>query len=318
MRTSSGWRHAYQRYAGFRWSSAMDNSNLARRRREPPTYSKTRLVNQKVNRHAKRASELLLQFGGSFAPAIFDFRQVVLTDPDRHRQFALNHVSPFAEDAHRVFASCEAIGDGFGQRDVPPFPKRARGIAHDPARGGIFLSLSGEGYQPVIFAARQYGEIVSTRRMNELDVAFYSTSFCHGVLSLINIAAVSDCVNRDRIALDREQDAPVTRPQPHARRSLERLHVADPGSANVFNLRSICARVVAVSLRHWRIAAEVNSISFTSHVSHNAMLKSKRFRIVRYWIAAPWIQLPAWHALTGRGRHAGFGWYARFRNGLCD
>src|SRR2546429_4186956 len=154
--------------------------------------------------------------------------------------------------------------------------------------------------------------------MNELDVAFYSTSFCHGVLSLINIAAVSDCVNRDRIALDREQDAPVTRPQPHARRSLERLHVADPGSANVFNLRSICARVVAVSLRHWRIAAEVNSISFTSHVSHNAMLKSKQFRIVRYWIAAPWIQLPAWHALTGRGRHAGFGWYARFRNGLCD
>jgi hypothetical protein len=41
-----------------------------------------------------------------------------------------------------------------------------------------------------------------------------------------------------------------------------------PVSANVFNLRSICARVVAVSLRHWRPAAEVNSISF--HISYIA------------------------------------------------
>jgi hypothetical protein len=36
-------------------------------------------------------------------------------------------------------------------------------------------------------------------------------------------------------------------------------------------LRSICARVVAVSLRHWRTAAEVNSISFTQLYSHNAI-----------------------------------------------
>jgi len=48
-----------------------------------------------------------------------------------------------------------------------------------------------------------------------------------------------------------------------------------PVSANVFNLRSIYARVVAVSLHHWRTAAEVNSISFTPHISHNAIQKSK-------------------------------------------
>jgi hypothetical protein len=48
----------------------------------------------------------------------------------------------------------------------------------------------------------------------------------------------------------------------------------NPVSAYAFNLRSIYARVVAVSFRHWRTAAEVNSISFTSQKSHSAIKKS--------------------------------------------
>src|SRR4029077_17033623 len=47
-----------------------------------------------------------------------------------------------------------------------------------------------------------------------------------------------------------------------------------PVSANAVNLRSICARVAAESLRHWRTAADVNSIYFTDRQSHIAMNKS--------------------------------------------
>ena len=99
----------------------MDNSEAGLRTREPTTCTSTDLVNKKIYRHAKRASELLLQFGRSFAPTGFDFRQIVLTDPDCDRQLALNHVAPLAEDAYRVFAICEPIGDGLGQCNFPPF-----------------------------------------------------------------------------------------------------------------------------------------------------------------------------------------------------
>ena len=71
--------------------------------------------------------------------------------------------------------------------------------------------------------------IVATGSVNELDIALYGAGLCHGVLSVVNIAAVSDRVNCDGIGFDREQDAPVARPQPHARRALKRLYIADPG-----------------------------------------------------------------------------------------
>jgi hypothetical protein len=74
---------------------------------------------------------------------------------------------------------------------------------------------------------------------------------------------VSDRVNCDHVGFDREQDAPVTGAQPHPDSAFERFHIADAGFRERFNLKSICARVEAVSLRHWRKAAEVNSISFT-------------------------------------------------------
>jgi hypothetical protein len=71
---------------------------------------------------------------------------------------------------------------------------------------------------------------------------------------------MSNRVNCDGVGFDREQHAPVAGTQPHSGHALERLYVA---SAGFGNLRSICARVAAVSLRHWRAAAEVNAISLT-------------------------------------------------------
>ena len=135
------------------------------------------LFDQKVHRHAQRAGEFLLQFGGPLASTSFDLGQIVLADADRYGQFALNHVAPFADDAHRVVAVCEAISHGFWQHDFAAFLEGARGIADDPARGGIFLCLGGEGDQPIILVARQYGEIVATGRVDELDIAFCGAGF---------------------------------------------------------------------------------------------------------------------------------------------
>ena len=83
--------------------------------------------------------------------------------PTATRQLALNHVAPFADDAHRVVAACEAIGNGFRQNDFAAFLESARGIADDPACSDIFLCLSGESNQPIILVARQHREIVATR-----------------------------------------------------------------------------------------------------------------------------------------------------------
>src|SRR6267143_2315649 len=139
------------------------------------------LLDQKVHRHAQRASEFLLQFGGAFASAGFYPGQVVLADADCYGQLALNHVSPFADDAHRVVAVGETIGHGFWQHDLAAFLEGARGVADDPARGGIFLRIGGEGDQPVIFDAWQYGEIATTGSVDELDIAFRGAGFRHGV-----------------------------------------------------------------------------------------------------------------------------------------
>jgi hypothetical protein len=93
-------------------------------------------------------------------------------------------------------------------------------------------------------------------------------------LSVINIAAVSDRVNLRGVAPHREQDGPVTRAQPYPGGTLSAFTSPIPDFANAFSLVSICARVVAMSLRNWRTAADVNSISFMNHSSHNAIKKS--------------------------------------------
>jgi hypothetical protein len=79
--------------------------------------------------------------------------------------------------------------------------------------------------------------------------------------SIVDIAAMSDRVNGDDVSVDGEQ----TRQSPTRNRMpatpLSAFTSPTPVAAKVVNLRSICARVAAVSLRHWRTAAEVNAIS---------------------------------------------------------
>jgi hypothetical protein len=162
-------------------------------------------------------------------------------------------MSRLADDAYRVFAICQAIGYGFWQHDFATFPESAHGIADDPARTGVLLRLRGERDKPVILVARQHGEIVTAGSADELDIALCTAGLCHGSLSHKyrgNIAAVSDRVNCDGVALHREQDAPVSRAQPHSGAPLSAFTLPIPVSANGFSLVSICARVVAVSLRH--------------------------------------------------------------------
>jgi hypothetical protein len=47
------------------------------------------------------------------------------------------------------------------------------------------------------------------------------------VLSVVNIAAVSDRVNCDGVGPYREQDAPVAGAQPHSGCAFERFHIAN-------------------------------------------------------------------------------------------
>ncbi len=95
-----------------------------------------------------------MQSSGSFTAAGLDLRQIILANADCHGQFALNHVTPFANDAHRIVAFCEAIRHGLRQRDFTAFLERAGGTAYDPARGGIFLCLGGwtELFAVLVFA----------------------------------------------------------------------------------------------------------------------------------------------------------------------
>jgi hypothetical protein len=128
---------------------------------------------------------------------------------------------------HRVGAACEAIGNGLWQHDFAAFLESARGIADDPACSDILLCFGGESDQPIILVARQYGEIIATRGVDELDIALCATAFCHGVISVVDIAAVSDRVNCDSVGFHREQDAPVARAQPHSGCAFERFHIAN-------------------------------------------------------------------------------------------
>ena len=93
--------------------------------------------------------------------------------------------------------------------------KKLAGIANEEVTRIIRLRFRGEGDQPVIIAARQYGEIATIGSVDELDIALYGAGFCHGVLSVVNIAAVSDRVNCDGVGFDRKQHAPVADAQPH-------------------------------------------------------------------------------------------------------
>ena len=43
----------------------------------------------------------------------------------------------------------------------------------------------------------------------------------------LNVAAMSDRMNRDGVALDREQHAPISGAQPHSGDALERFHIAN-------------------------------------------------------------------------------------------
>jgi hypothetical protein len=56
-----------------------------------------------------------------------------------------------------------------------------------------------------------------------------------------------------------------------------------PVSAYAFNFWSICARVVAVSLRHWRTAADREfDLLHEPSSSHNAITQSTKNRILGY------------------------------------
>jgi hypothetical protein len=79
--------------------------------------------------------------------------------------------------------------------------------------------------------------------------------------TVVAATVVSNGVNGDG-----EQDAPVTSAQPHSSTPLSALTSPTPVSANASSLESTCARVAAVSLRHWRAAADVKRISFTKTI----------------------------------------------------
>jgi hypothetical protein len=49
------------------------------------------------------------------------------------------------------------------------------------------------------------------------------------MLSVVNVAAVSDRVNSDGVGFDCEQHAPVADAQPHSGHTFERFHIANTG-----------------------------------------------------------------------------------------
>ena len=88
---------------------------------------------EEIDRHAERASNLLMQRNGTFALSCFEVRQVALGDTDAYYQLGLRLIAPLPQDADRIFAGRQPIDNGLGQHDLAAGRNRLARAPHDRA-----------------------------------------------------------------------------------------------------------------------------------------------------------------------------------------
>ena len=177
-------------------------------------------LQQEIDRHAERVSNLLMQRNGSFALSCFEVRQVALGDTDAYHQLGLCHIAPLPHDADGIFAGRQPIDNGLGQHNLTAGCERLARAPHDPGSARILTGC--QRNKSFVIGLRKNGKFLPTRELNELNLS-------HHGLSIVNLATMPDGGNDDGVALDVKDDAPVAGTQPRTSASLETLHVALSG-----------------------------------------------------------------------------------------
>lgn len=175
---------------------------------------------EKMDRYAKRTREYLMHCHRTLAFSGFEIGQVALGDAGSGSQISLCHLAPFAQDTDRVFASGQSINDDFRQYNFCASRDRGARLAHNLSRTDILIGS--QGCESFIFPLRQNSEFFAVRRFNKLH-------FGHDSLSIVNLTAIPDGGDNDRVIFDVKNDPPVANAQPRSTTAFKPLHIAVPG-----------------------------------------------------------------------------------------
>ena len=171
---------------------------------------------KKIDGHAERPTDFLMQCNRTFAPSRFEVGEIALGDSDSHSKFSLRQAAPFAKHTNRIFAG-QPIDNSLRHHDLAAGRDLVARIVHDAGRADILIG--GQPGELLIFVLRKYSEFLAARSLDELNL-------CHDHLSIIDFSAMTYRDDDDRIALDIEDDALIADAQPGADTPFEPLYIA--------------------------------------------------------------------------------------------
>jgi len=172
---------------------------------------------QKIDWYAKRPADPLMQRKRDFALSCFEIGEIALGDADRCDQFGLRHGTPLAQHTDRILSARQPIDNSLGQQDFTAGRDLPTRITYDAGGADIFIGK--QLGQPLILALRKDRELLAARSLDELNLR-------HGHLSIVNLPAMTDSNNDDRVALGVEDDAPIADTQPETGAPFESPYVA--------------------------------------------------------------------------------------------
>ena len=206
---------------------------------------------QKINRHAKRSSNFLMEGNRALALSCFEIGEIALGDADCDRKFVLRHDAPFAQHPNGVLVSRQPIHNSLWHHDLATCRDLFTRVAHDASCTDILIGK--ELDEPFVFALGKDGEFLAARGLDELDLG-------HDTLSVIDLSSMTDGDNDKRVTFGIEYDPPVAHTQPGAGTPLKPFDVT---------LASLCeARKLGVQTPA-HISGEIEPLSCRSGGEHD-------------------------------------------------
>ena len=200
-------------------SQLLDNVSPFRRPPRGSFFFRPDDRQQKIDRHTEGARELLMKNDRPLALFRFEVRQIPLRNADTMRQFCLRHIAPFAQHADRILACRQTINNRLWQQNFAA-SRHSRSRLTNQA-GGANVLVRRQSRKALILGLGQNGEFLAAGGLDELDLI-------HEDLSVINLSAVSNGNDDQRVSFDIENNAPVADAQSCAIPTLQPLYVALP------------------------------------------------------------------------------------------